>query len=337
MLNSLIAMSSKQLNMHPAHPFRDFREASQVVLRLLQQWVGLGLWLVTRTEGEDWIVLTAQDQTYDVKDGDVFRWSDSFCSRMVQGLGPRIAPRSAEIPAYAEAPIGQRIPINAYIGIPLTRPDGSLFGTLCAIDPESQPDAILGEQEIIETYARLLSTILSMEMDRQQQVRLLERAEVESQTDSLTGLYNRRGWGRLMIAEEERCRRYGNPAGIVVVDLDGLKEINDEQGHAAGDRVLRATADVLRSAARQTDVVARLGGDEFMVLAVETNPATLEGLANRLRDALVQAGIDASLGWAARDPQGTLEDAQQRADQQMYRSKRDQIEAAGTDDRKPQG
>lgn len=76
--------------------------------------------MVTRTEGEDWIVLPAEDRGYDVKEGDVFRWTDSFCSQMVEGRGPCIAPQSDLIPAYANAPIGQQVSIAAYVGLPLT-------------------------------------------------------------------------------------------------------------------------------------------------------------------------------------------------------------------------
>ena len=72
--------------------FNDFEAAGQRVLAFLHQRFGFGLWMVTRTEGEDWIVLQSEDHGYGVKPGTVFRWADSFCSEMVKGNGPRIAP-----------------------------------------------------------------------------------------------------------------------------------------------------------------------------------------------------------------------------------------------------
>src|SRR5262245_11920788 len=105
--------------------FPDFAAAAQGVLRLLHNRLGFDLWRVSRTEGEDWIVLRAEDHGYGVEDGTVFRWADSFCARMVEGQGPRIAPRSESVPAYAAAPIGRQVKIGAYVGVPLSRADGS--------------------------------------------------------------------------------------------------------------------------------------------------------------------------------------------------------------------
>jgi GAF domain-containing protein len=143
--------------------------------------------MVTRTSGDDWIVLSAIDHGYGVGAGDVFRWSDSFCSRMVAGHGPRLAPRSADVPAYVEAPIGQRVRIGAYVGVPLHTAGDELFGTLCAIDPEAQPDSIMQEQHLIELLAGLLSNILVREQREDEALRRAERAEHESLLDPLTG------------------------------------------------------------------------------------------------------------------------------------------------------
>lgn len=78
--------------------FKNFEEAGQAVLKFLYQKFGFNLWMITRTEGDDWIVLQSEDNGYNVQPGQVFRWADSFCSQMVQGKAPRIAPRSEDIP-----------------------------------------------------------------------------------------------------------------------------------------------------------------------------------------------------------------------------------------------
>ncbi len=124
--------------------------------------------------------------------------------------------------------------INAYVGIPLTNTDGSLFGTLCAIDPVSQPVAIADDLELIELLAALLSSILDAELKSNEAARQIERLQLESQTDALTRLLNRRAWDQLLAREEERCRRYGSPAAVMSIDLDELKQVNDSEGHAAG-------------------------------------------------------------------------------------------------------
>lgn len=140
---------------------KDFEGAAHAVLSFLHLRMGFGLWMVTRTEGEDWIVLQAEDHGYGVTEGTVFRWADSFCSRMVEGDGPRVAPDSDSVPAYATAAIGRHVKIGAYVGVPLRRGDGSLFGTLCAIDPQIQAESIVEEQQLIELLAGLLSTLLA--------------------------------------------------------------------------------------------------------------------------------------------------------------------------------
>jgi len=191
---------------------QNFETAARSVLSFLHRRLGFDLWMVTRTEGEDWVVLQAEDHGYNVTDGTVFRWADSFCSRMVVGLGPRIAPRSDDIPAYASAPIGRQVKIGAYVGVPLRGADGDLFGTLCAIDPHAQPESITQEQELIDMLANLLSGLLQTELAFASEARPVERAEAEALSDGLTGIFNRRGWTRLLAAEEHRCRRYGHPA-----------------------------------------------------------------------------------------------------------------------------
>ncbi|HVY91206.1 MAG TPA: sensor domain-containing diguanylate cyclase, partial [Bryobacteraceae bacterium] len=247
----------------------DFAAASQSVLKFLRARLGFDLWMVTRTEDKDWILLQTEDHGYGIQPPVVFRWADSFCSRMVDGLGPRFAPRSSEVLAYASAPLARQLPIEAYIGVPLRNADGSLFGTLCAIDPKPQPEAIAQDLPLVELLAEMLSSVLTAELRAIENQRRTERALREAEIDLLTNIHNRRGLDRLLDVEEKRCARYGQGACVIVVDLDGLKEMNDTQGHAAGDGLIRRAAATLRAAAREQDIVARTGGDEFIVVGLE--------------------------------------------------------------------
>jgi diguanylate cyclase len=300
----------------------DFASAAQDVIAFLHKRLGFGLWMVTRVEGDDWIVLQSEDHGYGVAPGKVFSWAESFCVHMVQGQGPRIAPASDKISAYAAAPIGKQVAIGAYIGVPLVKPDGALFGTLCAIDPAQQPASIAGEQALIELLAGLLSSILQSDLQASDAARRAERLDVEAHTEPMTGLHNRRAWDQMLTREEERCRRFGHPVTVVVVDLDGLKTINDTQGHAAGDALIVRAGAALRHAARDVDLVARLGGDEFGMLALDCDQAGAEALTLRVRAALADAQLKACVGVAVRRPQSGLAEAWQRADQHLYNEKR---------------
>lgn len=302
----------------------DFERAGHAVLEFLHRRFGFSLWMVTRVQGDDWIVLQSEGRGFDVHPGKVFRWADSFCSEMVKGNGPRVAPDSEAVPAYAAAPIGRQVPIKAYIGVPLTHADGRLFGTLCAIDPARQPDAIVEEQELIELLASMLSAILDAELKLSEEVRRSEHLELESLVDPLTSLLNRRAWDRLLAREEERCRRYGHTATVFVIDLDQLKEINDACGHAAGDALLVRAASALREVVRDIDIVARLGGDEFGLIAVECDADGAELLLSRLREALDERQVKASVGLAVREAAGGLARAWEQADRLMYAQKRTQ-------------
>ncbi|MFM7315240.1 MAG: GGDEF domain-containing protein, partial [Cyanobium sp.] len=144
----------------------------------------------------------------------------------------------------------------------------------------------------------------------------------ESRTDGLTGLANRRGWDEALQREEGRRQRYGYGYGIVVIDLDGFKQINDLQGHAQGDAVLINAAQAMREVVRDTDLLARVGGDEFTVLSLDPTSRGLTELVTRLRTALQQAGIQASIGSAMSAPQTTLDQTWSEADASMYRSKK---------------
>lgn len=308
--------------------FSGFEEASNAALEFLQNRFGFALWMMTRTEGNDWIVLNARDDSYGIGAGDVLAWSDSFCSRMVLGLGPMIAPDSTRVPVYSSAPVAEQLDIGAYVGTPVCAPDGSLFGTLCAIDPNPQSTEIEQQLPLVRLISTLLATVLSTELRAQEETRRAEREVMAANQDPLTRVGTRRLWDTIVAAEEERCRIVGTPAAVIMVDLDGLKEINDAVGHHAGDELLATAASAIATAVRRNDIVARVGGDEFAVLALGCTENAAVRLSGRIRKALDAAHISGSVGYALRMPNSTIDDAWRGADKQMYRDKHERSLAA---------
>lgn len=298
----------------------DFHAAAESVLAFLHHRIGFGLWMVTRVDGNDWIALATEDHGYGIRAGELFVWSDSFCSRMVQGLGPRVAPVSDAVPAYLTAPIGQQVPIGAYVGVPI-HSGTEMFGTLCAINPTAMPEAIAQEQPLIELLAGLLGKVLTYERlaDRQQQ--RAERAEMQAMSDALTGVFNRRGWETLLEQEEKRAQRYGDPVAVLVIDLDGMKTINDTEGHPAGDALLQRTAAALRGVSRDSDIVSRLGGDEFGMILIGCGTQDLPGRVEDVRRALAASSVSASVAGCARHPATGLSEAFEKADLLMLAEK----------------
>jgi diguanylate cyclase (GGDEF)-like protein len=162
-----------------------------------------------------------------------------------------------------------------------------------------------------------------------------------SKTDSLTGLCNRRALDDRVRDEWRRAARYGSPLALLLIDIDGLKRINDQLGHRAGDDLLRRTATAIRHSLRASDVGARWGGDEFAILAPQTSRVAARQLAERLLAQLKEssdsahAAVSASVGVAvfARD-ECVIDDPDmllRAADEALYRAKaggRDQVKVA---------
>lgn len=160
--------------------------------------------------------------------------------------------------------------------------------------------------------------------------RLFQALSELAGTDDLTGLPNRRAWDAVALRELSLTRRTGRPLSVAMLDLDHFKAFNDAHGHPAGDRLLRAVADVWTGVLRPGDMLARYGGEEFALLLIDCDMS--EGLActDRLRRCLPD-GVSCSAGVAQCTPGETLEDALERADAALYRAKhtgRDRVEPA---------
>ena len=150
-------------------------------------------------------------------------------------------------------------------------------------------------------------------------------------TDELTGLANRRQFLAQMDAEVARSRRSGSPLAIVLADLDDFKQVNDKYGHEAGDRPLRAFADILREAVRDIDLPVRLGGEEFAILLPDTDLAGGANLAERIRATLagrrIEGGtarisVTASFGVSCFPLAANADDLLVDADRRLYDAKR---------------
>jgi diguanylate cyclase (GGDEF)-like protein/PAS domain S-box-containing protein len=146
--------------------------------------------------------------------------------------------------------------------------------------------------------------------------------------DPLTNAYNRRALFDFLDAEIHRVRRYGDALSVIMFDIDHFKDVNDDHGHAVGDRVLVAIAEIVREELRSMDRLARHGGDEFLIIAPNTSGAKAVTLAERLRASIAGASFDTrgrvtcSFGVCQFDGGEDADNFIRRADQLMYRAKR---------------
>jgi diguanylate cyclase (GGDEF)-like protein len=170
---------------------------------------------------------------------------------------------------------------------------------------------------------------------------LVRHLEQAASTDPKTGLLNAAAWHSLAARELSRNRRADGPRGVLVLDLDHFKDVNDAHGHVVGDRVIAAVADEVRSEVRERDLAGRFGGEEFVVLLAGPDrnaAAELEAVAERIRrrvaalqvvvptpdGPLTVAGLTVSVGGAVASAVagGDLQSLMQVADAALYAAKR---------------
>jgi diguanylate cyclase (GGDEF)-like protein len=196
--------------------------------------------------------------------------------------------------------------------------DGSLMGVLLLA---SRAERTFGDAEL--GFVASATELIANAIDRGQ------RHRREARTDFLTGLANRQEFERAMERELATAERHGRPLSLMLIDLDGLKAINDEHGHHTGDVAIRTLAELLRKEVRATDTCARLGGDEFALAMPGAELHQAEEVAARLRTALqtVSRGglpgpIDVSFGLAGWLPGTDFERLFKIADDRLYQDKR---------------
>jgi diguanylate cyclase len=191
-------------------------------------------------------------------------------------------------------------------------------GTVVDVEVASSP-CVYHDRPAMVLLARDISAQLRYERD----------LHALALVDDLTGLQNRRAFTLFAEQELARARRHGRTPVLVFADLDGLKQINDRHGHAAGDMAIRLVANALRSIFRETDIVARWSGDEFVALMVEGSDEAAQLISSRLDAAIAAQSppnlpyeVTASVGASPLDPGLPLRDAMERADAELYAQKK---------------
>jgi len=190
-------------------------------------------------------------------------------------------------------------------------------------------------EQLSKSIGSMAQSISEYQLDLEQKVadrtKKLEQKnkelEILSITDKLTNTYNRIKLDLTIESEMERASRYNTRFGIVIIDIDYFKDVNDTHGHQVGDKVLREFADILKANTRKTDVVGRWGGEEFIIISPEANLQEMCTLSEILREKIdtnifsVINHKTASFGVATFGQNETAEELINRADEALYKAK----------------
>ena len=247
--------------------------------------------------------------------------SSSLALWAIRNREPVAIPDLATIPGV-DAGLAEQANVRAAIAVPLFargRPRGVLILAFSQPVEPFTPDQIATVEAIGDELAASF-----------ERAELLARLEREALTDPLTGLANRRAFEDALRRHHARAQRLRSPYGLLMVDLDGMKAINDRYGHAAGDAALKLVARTLIVATRSADLVARIGGDEFAILLPDADPAGMRQVVERLVSLppleLTWRGsrltVSFSVGGACwPDHGGSAREVLQQADTELYRAK----------------
>jgi len=209
-------------------------------------------------------------------------YPDFFCGHAIRQRDLFVVPDSNEDPRFAKHPLVVDSPrVRFYAGAPLVTPQDYRLGTLCVIDfvpRELQPKQL----EMLRILGRQVMCQLDLNL--------------QAMRDPLTGLYNRRQLEEGLHREVLRARRLGGNVGVMAIDVDHFKRVNDTLGHEVGDSALRGIADELASCVREEDIACRAGGEEFVIILPGTGKTALRTRAEAVRRTIEQAQIPAGDG-----------------------------------------
>jgi diguanylate cyclase (GGDEF)-like protein len=321
---------------HPrSSPFQD---AARARLRLAAQLSGMetAFASVCWMERGRRLLLSADEQACDVATGITAHWHETFCrpSSLRDALSDLLSTAVPESAAKAG--------IQSFCAVPILVGD-SAIGTLCTASRRAM-ELSPGQIDGLKLVAGSLQKLFAVERDRGLALLQAERAgddledarratahhaaeslrmERLAHTDSLTGLANRRAF---MARWSEALSREKLPLGLILIDADGFKLVNDTFGHLKGDAVLLAISAALMTVARSPDIVARLGGDEFAFATADGDPAHLlakaEGIQVAFAEVAAELGVATTLSIGIVSSEDCTPDRMiVEADKAVYRSK----------------
>jgi len=242
----------------------------------------------------------------------------SFCVEVISRRQPIIVKDAKEDERFASNPLVHDEPyFRFYAAAPLIAPNGCAIGTLCIIDYIPR-NINLEQLEALEILSRQIITQLEL--------------DAQAIHDPLTGLFNRRYADEVLASEFKRMKRKEKPLGLILLDIDHFKAVNDTYGHQVGDTVLKLFSGLLTDNVRYEDVACRIGGEEFLIILPETSLDVAQERAEKIRKQFNEMELEhdyktldplsVSAGIAIYPNHGTtVDELLQIADRALYQAK----------------
>lgn len=252
----------------------------------------------------------------------------SFCNHVVESMEPMVVTHGSQDKRFCENPLVMQYGLQFYAGVPLVTKHKNAIGTLCLYD--YKPRQFFKEDiRLLSIFAQRAIAQLELKRDLAEAQREKERYRYLSIMDTFLDIYNRQFLMDMVDAECRRSRRFRHPFSFLLLDVDKFKEINDQHGHLAGDRVLQEIVKVIKGSVREVDIIGRFGGDEIGIAMPEADLEVARKVAERLKDAVSQhrfvyqgnkLNVTVSIGIASSE-NALTEEVLHFADRALYKAK----------------
>ncbi|MTI06875.1 diguanylate cyclase [Roseibium denhamense] len=257
------------------------------ILRLGSEHFELPFAIISHVIDQRYTITHAHSPGGELVPGTSFDLKDTYCTLTLQAEGP-LATASAAHSEFAKHPCYELFALETYIGAPLLV-DGLVHGTINFSAPDSRKRPFSpADVQIVRQFADWIGHEIARQRDHEALMNAKINLERVASIDDLTQVLNRRAFLERANTEIQRFRRTKRPLTAVMIDIDKFKAINDNNGHAAGDAVLKRFADIINGALRAVDVFGRVGGEEFCLILHNTEIEDALMVSERLRQKIIE-------------------------------------------------
>lgn len=268
----------------------DYFQQWQDLIDLFAEFMEVPVALLTHLDGNDELAIKVKNRAianpYQINKKFQLTGFGSYCEFVIRQQQTLFVANANEDDSWKDQ-LGPTPNMINYLGVPVIWPNGDPFGTLCVLDTkthyysELQLKMMVQLRNIFEANLDVLEKNFELE-------EIAKTLEYLANTDDLTGIWNRRAFIAQAETELQRVARHNRTLCLLMFDIDNFKRINDLHGHNTGDEAIKLFAECIMNSKRSYDIFGRIGGEEFAMILPETDLASAQTLAERMREGVEQ-------------------------------------------------